>query len=152
MSSNKLNIRIFNLKLDNINSCVIPTTNKDEVEIQFNEPSDDNKDVDSLIQITFHFPSLKQQQELNKDKAKKTTPEGEEAEDAEDEDEEDKPSMAEAFQEQVIQVGVVPSVTGDIIVEFSKEQGNFVTPRGKYTLQVGLCGLLVSLVRLTMSA
>lgn len=26
---------------------------------------------------------------------------------------------------------------GDIIVEFTREQGNFVTPRGKYALQVG---------------
>lgn len=42
-------------------------------------------------------------------------------------------TQAEQLQQQIKDTGVL---TGDIITEFSKEQGNFVTPRGKYTIQV----------------
>lgn len=47
--------------MDNISTCVIPSTNKDDVEIQFQESQDNNRDEDQLIQITFHFPSKKDQ-------------------------------------------------------------------------------------------
>ena len=32
--------------------------------------------------------------------------------------------------------GAIRSMTGDVIAEFTKEQGNFVTPRGKYGIQM----------------
>lgn len=53
------NKMIFNLPLENISTCVVPSTNKDDVEIQFQENQDNNKDDDTLIQITFHFPQKK---------------------------------------------------------------------------------------------
>lgn len=63
--SQRLQKPIFTLKLDNISTCVIPTTNKDDVEIQFQETADMNnaehRDDHQLIQITFHFPSKKDQ-------------------------------------------------------------------------------------------
>lgn len=97
---------------------MIPTTNKDDVEIQFQETDfTSNRDDHQVIQITFHFPSKKDQV---------------------DDEDEDEPaeSEAEKFHKTVNQVGVLSSVTGDIIVEFTREQGNFVTPRGKYALQM----------------
>ena len=130
-SSNKNNSKLFNLSLDNINSCVIPTINKDEVEIQFNEPSDNNREIDSLIQITFHFPSLKN-----------TITENDDENEDNEENEEMKESQAELFLTKIKDMGVLSSVTSDIIVEFTREQGNFVTPRGKYALQVTYIYLL----------
>ena len=101
------------MKLDSIASCVIQA--RDEVELQFHEP-EGNRDDDAVIQITLHFPSVVQNED--------------------DENEEIEESAAEKFQKKVIEIGVLPSITGNIIVEFTKEQGNFVTPRGKYALQV----------------
>lgn len=105
---------IFNVKLDHISQCVVPQNNRDEVEIHFHE-EDIAKDEDALVQITFHFPT----HELA-------------------EDEEIEETKAEEFKRNVFETGVIKSVTGNVIVEFSKEQGNFVTPRGKYSIQVRL--------------
>ena len=107
---------LFDLKLDNIALCVVPASNRHEVEVQFAE-SDSKKD-DNLVQITLHFPT------------------------GEDEDGQ---TNAEKFQKDVMNTGVIKSVTGDIIAEFSKEQGNFVTPRGKYAIQVVLHNLIDNL-------
>lgn len=95
------------LNINNITSCVVPANNKDDVEIQFQEDEADREDY-SMVQITFHFPS------------------GEGADHA----------PANDFKAQIVGLGVIPSVGGDIIAEFTKDQGNFVTPRGKYELQV----------------
>jgi len=101
----------FELKLDSVALCVVPPNNRDEMEIQFHE-NDVDKEEDCLLQITLHFPPAE--------------------EDAGDEDD----TPAQAFQKDVMGTGVVRSVTGDIICEFTKEQGNFVTPRGKYSMQM----------------
>lgn len=105
----------FELKLETVALCVVPAQNRDELEIQFHENDGADREEDSLVQITLHFPP------------------GEE-------DEEETP--AQLFQKEVMQTGVIRSVTGDVIVEFSKEVGNFVTPRGKYAIQVSE-GILV---------
>ena len=92
----------------------MPANNRDEVEVQFleAEKADKHAHEDSLVQMTFHFPKNV------------------------DEEDEDAGSAAEAFHREVMDTGVIRSITGDIIAEFSKEQGNFVTPRGKYAIQV----------------
>jgi hypothetical protein len=106
---------ILNIKVDNIALCVVPATNRDEIEIQFVETEKVDRHDDGLVQMTLHFPS------------------GEDDEGA---------SQAEQFQKSIMNTGVIRSVTGNIIAEFSKEQGNFVTPRGKYTIQVHFCQFL----------
>lgn len=105
---------VFDFKLDTVAQCVVPANNRDDVEIQFleSEKVDKNSHEDTLVQMTFHFPTG-----------------------LEEEDEEGA-SAAEVFQRKVMDTGVIRSITGDIIAEFSKEQGNFVTPRGKYAIQV----------------
>lgn len=105
---------IFDFKLDTVSLCVVPANNRDDVEVQFVEPEkvDKHTHEDTLVQMTFHFPTG-----------------------LEEEDDEGL-SAAEVFQRNVMDTGVIRSITGDIIAEFSKEQGNFVTPRGKYAIQV----------------
>ena len=60
-----------------------------------------------MVQITFHFPP--------------------------GEDEEGIITQAEQLQQQIKDTGVLRSVTGDIITEFSKEQGNFVISEIHYS-------------------
>ena len=94
---------ILNLKLEQISQCVVPASNRDEVEIHFHEDDKGHHKDDVLAQITFHFPV--------------------------DEDNEEDETKAEEFKKKVVDTGVIRSVTGDVIVEFTKEQANFVTPR-----------------------
>mmetsp|Transcript_24435 Transcript_24435/g.35056 ORF Transcript_24435/g.35056 Transcript_24435/m.35056 type:complete len:489 (+) Transcript_24435:38-1504(+) len=98
---------IFDLKVENIALCVVPANNRDEIEIQFAE-SEERKQ-ESLVQVTFHFPSGEDEEGI---------------------------TQAENLHREIMDTGVLRSVTGDIITEFTKEQGNFVTPRGKYAIQM----------------
>ena len=99
----------FELRLDNVAQCVVPANNRDELEIHFPENEAAEKDEDCLVQITMHFPA------------------------GEDPSED---SPAQEFQKDIMNTGVIRSITGDIICEFSKDQGNFVLPRGKYSIQM----------------
>ena len=120
LSSVVSNRSILDFKLESVQLCVVPASNRDEVEIQFLEPekADKHAHEDTLVQATFHFPSRK------------------EKEDEEEDEEEDQTSAAELFHKNVMDTGIIRSITGNIIAEFSKEQGNFVTPRGKYAIQM----------------
>jgi hypothetical protein len=117
------NKNIFNLKLDHVSQCVVPANNRDDIEIQFADSQARERVEDCLVQITFHFPK---------------------------EETEDGLTIAEDYHRQIMGTGAIKSVMGDIIVEFSKEQGNFVAPRGKYALQVNallfvLCSQILNL-------
>lgn len=100
----------FELSLSNISQCVIPGNTRNEVEMQFHESDAVNREEDALVQIRFHFP-------VAEDKDIDTTD-------------------AEAFQQQVMEVANIRSVTGNVIVEFDADQGTFLTPRGRYTIQM----------------
>ena len=107
IASNK---NIFTMKLDNASLCVVPMNNKDELEVHFHEREDGDREEDCLVQMTLHFPGV------DDDEAELTT--------------------AESMKQSILDCGVLRSTTGDIIAEFSKDQGNFVTPRGKYGIQM----------------
>lgn len=102
--------RLLDVQLDQMSLCVVPASNRDEIEIHFHDKDKMERDETALAQITFHFPPG---------------------------DEEEEQTPAEVFRKSIIDTGYLRSVTGDIIAEFSKEQGNFVSPRGKYSVQVG---------------
>lgn len=104
---------VLEMKLDHVAQCVIPTNNRDEIEIQFHELDGGVKEADSLVQITLHL-----------------------ADEEEEEEDEEVPSSAERLQQQIMSAGVIQSATGNVIVDFSKEQGTFVTPRGRYSVQM----------------
>ena len=105
---------MFELSLENVAQCVVPTNNQNDLEIQFQESN--NKDDDCVAQITFHFPT----EEV----------EGDDGEPA------DRESLAESFKSTILSSGISNVSTDTVIVEFSKEQGNFITPRGKYSIQM----------------
>jgi len=100
---------IFDLKVENVALCVVPANNRDEIEIQFAESEDSARKQESLVQVTLHFPPGEDEEGI---------------------------TQAENLHREIMDTGVLRSVAGDIITEFTKEQGNFVTPRGKYAIQV----------------
>ena len=106
---------MFELSLENVAQCVVPTNNRDDLEIQFQESN--NKEDDCIAQITFHFPT---------------------EEDVEGDDDEpaERESLAENFKSTILSSGISNVSTDSVIVEFTKEQGNFITPRGKYSIQM----------------
>ncbi len=117
--------KTFELPLQNVSQCVIPGNNKNEVEIQFQETDTGDKEDDCLVHIRLHFPSTV----MDVDEPDREAGEGEDEGD-------DIQTQAQEFQRRVMEKGSIRSVTGNVIVEFSKEQGTFVTPRGRYAIQV----------------
>ena len=109
MNSAKTGKPAFELKLHNVSQCVLPGNMKDEVEIQFFDNDADNKEEDCLVQIRMRFPG------------------------AESDDEE---TPAETFQKRIMERGMIHSVTGDVIAEFTEDQGTFIAPRGRYAIQM----------------
>lgn len=106
---------VFELDLSSINQCVVPTNNVNDIEIQFGDTQKREKKEDCLVSISFHFPNSAE--ELG-------------------EDEEPPESAAQLLQQQIMGSGVLRSATGDVVIEFTKDEGNFTFPRGKYALQV----------------
>jgi len=109
---------IFELKIDNAAQCVVPPMSKNDLELQFHENTNPllDKEEESLVSCTLHFPAP----ELDE--------EGQPAEGG--------ATPAQVFQQLIMKTGVIKSVKGDVICEFSKEIGNFVSPRGKYGMQL----------------
>ena len=105
----------FELRLDKVAQCVIPGNSRSEVEIQFLDNDTADKEGDFLTQIRVYFP---------------------EGDDGDDEEDEPEMTAAEEFQKAVMEKSRLKSITGDVIVEFDKELGNFVTPRGRYAVQM----------------
>jgi structure-specific recognition protein 1 len=108
---------MLEMSLDNVALCVVPVNNRNEMEMHFHEIDEGSQaNDDNLVQITLHFPQ------------------GEVPEDEEEQD--DFVTPAEELRQAMMDTGVIRSMTGDIIAEFTREQGNFVTPRGKYAIQM----------------
>jgi hypothetical protein len=114
MKSGATNMQAFEVRLDNVAQCVIPGNSRNEVEVQFLDDETGDKESDFLSQIRIYFPS----------------------EDYDDDEGEPEMTKAEEFQRAVMDKGRLRSVTGDVLVEFDKELGNFMTPRGRYAIQV----------------
>jgi hypothetical protein len=118
--SSKTGKDAFNLRLSNVSQCVLPGNSKDEVEIQFHEPEFGvDKEEETLVQIRFRFPKVER------------PPEGEDGDDNVVPD-----TLAEEFQKRVMNKGILKAITDNIIAEFTQDQGTFVTPRGRYAIQV----------------
>ena len=111
MNSAKTGKSALELRLHNVSQCVLPGNSKDEVEIQFYDNDAENQEEDCLVQIRMRFPGAGP-------------------------DEEDEETPAQIFQQRIMERGMIHSVTGDVIAEFSEEQGTFITPRGRYAMQM----------------
>ncbi|KAL3905362.1 MAG: hypothetical protein SGARI_004498, partial [Bacillariaceae sp.] len=109
---------MMSLDLAEVSQCVLPGNNRNELEIQWPESDTIEANNDQLVSIRFYIPPDPEADPS--DKTQKTS--------------------AELLQGRIMQMANIRKTTGDVIVEFDLEKGSFLTPRGRYSIEL-LCSL-----------
>ena len=107
----------MSLDLGEVSQCVLPGNNRNEIELQFPESDAVDANNDQLVSIRFYIPP-----DPEADPSDRTTK-----------------SSAELLQQKIMSTANIRKTTGDVIVDFDPEKGVFLTPRGRYTIE--LCTL-----------
>jgi len=105
---------MMSLDLAEVSQCVLPGNNRNEVELQFPESDAIEANNDQLVSIRFYIPP-----DPEVDPADRTVK-----------------SSAELLQQRIMQMANIRKTTGDVIVEFDLEKGSFLTPRGRYSIEL----------------
>jgi len=105
---------MMSLDLAEVSQCVLPRNNRNEIELQFPESDTLEAGTDQLVSICFYIP-----------------PEP----DFETNDKET-PSNAELLQQRIMKTASIKNTSGNVIVEFPETRGTFLTPRGRYTIEL----------------
>ena len=102
---------IMSIDLTEVSQCVLPGNNRNEIEVQFPESDTVEAGTDQLVGLRFYVPPDP---------------------DADPSD----PSPAELLQQRIMKTANIRKTTGDVIVQFDETQGTFLTPRGRYTVEL----------------
>jgi len=105
---------MMSLDLAEVSQCVLPGNNRNEIELQFPESDAVEANNDQLVSIRFYIPP--DQDQDPGDKTIKTP--------------------AELLQQKIMSTANIRKTTGDVIVEFDHEKGSFLTPRGRYSIEL----------------
>eukprot|EP00536_Pseudo-nitzschia_multiseries_P001699 jgi/Psemu1/250897/estExt_Genewise1Plus.C_220028 len=105
---------MMSMDLAEVSQCVLPGNNRNEVELQFPESDAVEANNDQLVSIRFFIPP-----DPEADPSDKTIK-----------------SNAELLQQRIMQMANIRKTTGDVIVEFDLEKGSFLTPRGRYSIEL----------------
>jgi len=105
---------MMSMALDDIAQCVLPGNSRNEIEVQFHESDTVEMGTDQLVGIRFYIPP-----DLNADPSDR-----------------DAPTSAELFQQRIMKEANIKNTTGDVIVEFDETMGTFLTPRGRYSIEL----------------
>lgn len=105
---------MLSVNLKEISQCVLPGNNRNEIELQFHESDAVEAGTDQLVAVRFYIPP---------------DPDA-------DPSEQDAATPAELFQQRIMKNANIKRTTGDVIVEFDEVKGTFLTPRGRYTLEL----------------
>ncbi|CAM9522123.1 unnamed protein product [Chrysoparadoxa australica] len=100
----------FDVNIKNVSQCVLPGNNKkgNDVEIQFHESDATGlKEEDNLVEMRLFVPDGAEGQ-----------------------------PNAEDFHQQVVEHANIGNVKGSVLVEFDQSMGTFLTPRGRYALEM----------------
>ena len=111
---------VMSLDLAEVSQCVLPGNNRNELEIQWPESDTIEANNDQLVSIRFYIPP-----DPEADPSDKT-----------------QKSSAELLQSRIMQMANIRKTTGDVIVEFDLEKGSFLTPRGRYSIELCTCMLI----------
>lgn len=105
---------MLSMDLTEVSQCVLPGNNRNEIELQFPESDAVEAGTDQLVAIRFYCPPDP------------------------DTDPNDKsiPYPAELLQSKIMQTASIRKTTGDILVEFDQSKGTFLTPRGRYAIEL----------------
>ncbi|KAL3792936.1 hypothetical protein ACHAW5_006843 [Stephanodiscus triporus] len=105
---------ILSLDLAEVSQCVLPGNNRNEIEMQFLESDTVEAGTDQLVAIRFYVPP-----------------------DADaDPTDRDAPTSAEVLQSHIMNVASVKRTSGAVIAEFDEGKGTFLTPRGRYAIEL----------------
>eukprot|EP00978_Attheya_sp_CCMP212_P018909 scaffold52289_cov51-Attheya_sp.AAC.4 len=105
---------MMTLDLAEVSQCVLPGINRNEIELQFHESDTVDAGTDQLVAIRLYIPP---------------DPDADAADG-------DIPTSAETFQKRIMKKANIKNTTGDVIVEFDEEKGTFLTPRGRYMIEL----------------
>mmetsp|Transcript_15934 Transcript_15934/g.32250 ORF Transcript_15934/g.32250 Transcript_15934/m.32250 type:complete len:723 (+) Transcript_15934:271-2439(+) len=105
---------MLSLDLGEVSQCVLPGNNRNEIEMQFLESDTVEAGTDQLVAIRFYVPP-----DADVDPADK-----------------DAPTPAELLQERMMQLASVKKTSGSVIAEFDESKGTFLTPRGRYSIEL----------------
>ena len=105
---------MLSLDLAEVSQCVLPGNNRHEIELQFPESDAVEVNNDQLVSIRFYIPP-----DPEADPADRTVK-----------------TAAERLQQRIMSTANIRKTTGDVIVEFDHEKGTFLTPRGRYSLEL----------------
>jgi len=105
---------MMSLDLGEVSQCVLPGNNRNEIEMQFLESDTVEAGTDSLVAIRFYVPP---------------------DQDADPTDN-DAPTPAEVLQDRMMKIASVKKTSGSIIAEFDESKGTFLTPRGRYSIEL----------------
>ena len=103
---------MLSLDLGEVSQCVLPGNNRNEIEMQFLES--DTVGADQLVAIRFYVPPDADADPTDKDA----------------------PTSAEVLQSHIMNVASVKKTSGAIIAEFEEVKGTFLTPRGRYAIEL----------------
>jgi len=105
---------MLSLDLGEVSQCVLPGNNRNEIEMQFLESDTVEAGTDQLVAIRFYVPPDADADPTDKDAA----------------------TSAEVLQSHIMQIASVKKTSGSIIAEFDENKGTFLTPRGRYSIEL----------------
>jgi len=105
---------LLSLDMAEVSQCVLPGNNRNEIELQFHENDAAEAGTDQLVAVRFYIPP-----DPDSDPADR-----------------DMPTAAEAFQAKIMKNANIKNTTGSVIVEFDESMGTFLTPRGRYSIEL----------------
>lgn len=110
---------MLSIDLGEVSQCVLPGNNRNEIELQFHESDINEKGTDQLVQIRFYVP-----------------PSAGGESDGDGDNDPDASTAAELFQQKIMTKASIKNTTGNIIAELDESKGTFLTPRGRYTIEL----------------
>eukprot|EP00804_Cyclotella_cryptica_P031234 CCRYP_011061-RB/>CCRYP_011061-RB protein AED:0.18 eAED:0.18 QI:313/1/1/1/0.8/0.83/6/73/645 len=105
---------MLSLDLGEVSQCVLPGNNRNEIEMQFLESDTVEAGTDQLVAIRFYVPPDQDADPTDKDA----------------------PTPAEVLQSRITQIASVKKTSGSVIAEFNENLGTFLTPRGRYSIEL----------------
>jgi structure-specific recognition protein 1 len=105
---------MMSLDLAQVSQCVLPGNNRNEIELQFPESDAVEAGTDQLVAVRFYIPP-----DPEADPADKTAD-----------------TAAELLQQRIMHSANIRKTTGDVIVSFAQNKGTFLTPRGRYSIEL----------------
>ena len=105
---------MMSLDLGEVSQCVLPGNNRNEIEMQFLESDTVEAGTDQLVAVRFYVPPDADSDPTDKDA----------------------PTSAEVLQSHIMNIASVKKTSGSIIAEFDENKGTFLTPRGRYSIEL----------------